>query len=162
MTLLRQFELAVQSSYKSGRMPGFVHLYIGQEAVATGVCAHLRSSDWITSTHRGHGHALAKGEQHPYPRDHPSYVASSQQIVSISNTDLRNGGKWWVEGEINPPLTGLPRNHNAGIERTLYGMLPHYDSMRLIFTNSCASSECGERAEWSYDLWEIRGQLPQW
>lgn len=61
MTLLRQFELAVQSSYKSGRMPGFVHLYIGQEAVATGVCAHLRSSDWITSTHRGHGHALAKG-----------------------------------------------------------------------------------------------------
>jgi 2-oxoisovalerate dehydrogenase E1 component len=61
MLLLRLFELAVQEQYKAGRMPGFVHLYIGQEAVATGVCAHLRRDDWITSTHRGHGHALAKG-----------------------------------------------------------------------------------------------------
>ncbi len=61
MVLLRLFELAVQEQYKAGRMPGFVHLYIGQEAVATGVCSHLRRDDWITSTHRGHGHALAKG-----------------------------------------------------------------------------------------------------
>lgn len=61
MVLLRQFELRVQSEYKQSRMPGFLHLYIGQEAVATGVCAHLRQDDWITSTHRGHGHALAKG-----------------------------------------------------------------------------------------------------
>ncbi|MEO6906536.1 MAG: thiamine pyrophosphate-dependent enzyme [Abditibacteriaceae bacterium] len=61
MLLLRFFELAVQQQYKKGRMPGFVHLYIGQEAVAVGVCAHLRRDDWITSTHRGHGHALAKG-----------------------------------------------------------------------------------------------------
>ncbi len=60
MALLRFFELAVQEQYKNGRMPGFVHLYIGQEAVATGVCSHLRRDDWITSTHRGHGHALAK------------------------------------------------------------------------------------------------------
>ncbi len=61
MVLLRRFELTVQDVYKKGRMPGFLHLYIGQEAVATGVCAHLRREDWITSTHRGHGHALAKG-----------------------------------------------------------------------------------------------------
>jgi 2-oxoisovalerate dehydrogenase E1 component len=61
MTRLRQFELAAQKCYKSGRMPGFIHLYIGQEASAVGVCAHLRPDDWITSTHRGHGHALAKG-----------------------------------------------------------------------------------------------------
>lgn len=61
MVRLRQFELAAQKNYKAGRMPGFIHLYIGEEASATGVCAHLRSDDWITSTHRGHGHALAKG-----------------------------------------------------------------------------------------------------
>ena len=61
MILLRRFELTVQDNYKKGRMPGFLHLYIGQEAVAVGVCAHLRRDDWITSTHRGHGHALAKG-----------------------------------------------------------------------------------------------------
>ena len=61
MVLLRQFELAVQTHFKRGEFPGFIHLYVGQEAVAVGVCAHLRAQDWITSTHRGHGHALAKG-----------------------------------------------------------------------------------------------------
>jgi 2-oxoisovalerate dehydrogenase E1 component len=61
MVLLRQFELAAQARYKAGEMPGFIHLYIGEEAVAAGVCAHLQEADWITSTHRGHGHALAKG-----------------------------------------------------------------------------------------------------
>ena len=61
MVLLRQFELAAQARYKAGEMPGFIHLYIGEEAVAVGVCAHLRDDDWITSTHRGHGHVLAKG-----------------------------------------------------------------------------------------------------
>ena len=61
MVLLRQFELAAQARYKAGEMPGFIHLYIGEEAVAVGVCAHLDDADWITSTHRGHGHALAKG-----------------------------------------------------------------------------------------------------
>lgn len=61
MVLLRQFELAAQACYKRGEMPGFIHLYIGEEAVAVGVCAHLGDKDWITSTHRGHGHALAKG-----------------------------------------------------------------------------------------------------
>ena len=61
MVLLRQFELAAQARYKAGEMPGFIHLYIGEEAVAAGVCAHLDDTDWITSTHRGHGHVLAKG-----------------------------------------------------------------------------------------------------
>src|SRR6266508_3717950 len=44
-----------------GRIPGFVHLYAGEEAVAVGVCAHLEDRDFITSTHRGHGHCIAKG-----------------------------------------------------------------------------------------------------
>ena len=61
MTLLRRFEQAAQIACRTGETPGFLHLYIGEEAVATGVCAHLRPADWITSTHRGHGHALAKG-----------------------------------------------------------------------------------------------------
>jgi 2-oxoisovalerate dehydrogenase E1 component len=61
MTEIRQLELKLQEVYRSGVMPGFIHLYIGEEAVASGVCAHLRRSDYVTSTHRGHGHALAKG-----------------------------------------------------------------------------------------------------
>ena len=61
MVLIRRFELRVQRLYRAGKIPGFIHLYIGQEATATGICAHLDNRDVITSTHRGHGHALAKG-----------------------------------------------------------------------------------------------------
>src|SRR5262245_27532726 len=63
MVLLRRFETAAQVACRKGETPGFLHLYIGEEAVATGVCAHLRRTDWVTSTHRGHGHALAKGSE---------------------------------------------------------------------------------------------------
>lgn len=61
MLEIRQFEVKAQEIYRSGVLPGFIHLYIGEEAVATGVCATLQPNDLIFSTHRGHGHALAKG-----------------------------------------------------------------------------------------------------
>ena len=61
MVRIRVFESRVAELFAEGRLPGFVHTYIGQEAVAAGVCARLRPGDCITSTHRGHGHALAKG-----------------------------------------------------------------------------------------------------
>jgi len=61
MLLIRRMEECLRTEAAAGRLPGAVHLYIGQEAIATGVCAQLRESDWITSTHRGHGHFLAKG-----------------------------------------------------------------------------------------------------
>jgi pyruvate dehydrogenase E1 component alpha subunit len=58
---IRQFEERVRELFANGKVPGFTHLYAGQEAVAVGVCAHLRDQDFITSTHRGHGHCIAKG-----------------------------------------------------------------------------------------------------
>lgn len=61
MFKIRAFEEHVNELYQSAKMPGLAHLYIGQEAVAVGVCAGLRREDYITSTHRGHGHCLAKG-----------------------------------------------------------------------------------------------------
>jgi acetoin:2,6-dichlorophenolindophenol oxidoreductase subunit alpha len=61
MLKIRLFEEQVNELYKSARMPGLAHLYSGEEAVAVGVCAALRRDDYITSTHRGHGHCLAKG-----------------------------------------------------------------------------------------------------
>jgi pyruvate dehydrogenase E1 component alpha subunit len=61
MLRIRTFEERVSSEFAAGNIPGFVHLYIGEEAVATGTCANLRSDDYITSTHRGHGHLIAKG-----------------------------------------------------------------------------------------------------
>jgi len=61
MLRIRIFEERVHALYRSGKMAGLAHLYIGEEAVAVGVCQALRSDDYITSTHRGHGHCLAKG-----------------------------------------------------------------------------------------------------
>ena len=61
MVRIRVFESRVEELFKAGKLPGFVHTYIGQEAIAAGVCAALNRDDYITSTHRGHGHAIAKG-----------------------------------------------------------------------------------------------------
>jgi acetoin:2,6-dichlorophenolindophenol oxidoreductase subunit alpha len=61
MAKIRAFDEQVNELYKSAKMPGLAHLYVGQEAVAVGVCEALRRDDVITSTHRGHGHCLAKG-----------------------------------------------------------------------------------------------------
>lgn len=61
MATIRFFEESIKHDSLAGEIPGFVHLYIGEEAIATGVCAALRSTDLIESTHRGHGHCIAKG-----------------------------------------------------------------------------------------------------
>ncbi len=61
MLKIRHFEDRVKDLFVAGEMPGFVHLYLGQEAVAVGACAPLNDDDYITSTHRGHGHIIAKG-----------------------------------------------------------------------------------------------------
>jgi acetoin:2,6-dichlorophenolindophenol oxidoreductase subunit alpha len=61
MAAIRQFEARVNDLYTRALMPGLAHLYIGEEAVAVGVCEALERTDYITSTHRGHGHCLAKG-----------------------------------------------------------------------------------------------------
>jgi len=61
VVLIRRFEERVGMLFRQGQLPGFVHLYIGQEAIAAGVCTALRDDDYIVSTHRGHGHVIAKG-----------------------------------------------------------------------------------------------------
>ena len=61
MRTIRAFEERVHDEFSGGDIPGFVHLYAGEEASATGVCAHLDQRDAIASTHRGHGHCIAKG-----------------------------------------------------------------------------------------------------
>jgi TPP-dependent pyruvate/acetoin dehydrogenase alpha subunit len=61
MVTIRRFEERVQEEFSKGGIPGFVHLYAGEEASAVGVCSHLGPRDYIASTHRGHGHSIAKG-----------------------------------------------------------------------------------------------------
>jgi 2-oxoisovalerate dehydrogenase E1 component len=66
MLLARRFDECVMELYAAKEIPGFMHLYIGEEAVAAGACAALEREDYITSTHRGHGHCLAKGGDPKY------------------------------------------------------------------------------------------------
>jgi pyruvate dehydrogenase E1 component alpha subunit len=61
MRTIRSFEEKLVELSLGGKLPGFLHLYAGEEAVATGVCMHLRDDDYLASTHRGHGHCIAKG-----------------------------------------------------------------------------------------------------
>jgi len=61
MVAIREFEAQVNELYTRALMPGLAHLYIGEEAVAVGICEALQRTDYVTSTHRGHGHCLAKG-----------------------------------------------------------------------------------------------------
>lgn len=61
MLRIRRFEEKLAQLFKRGELPGFVHLYLGEEAIAVGACSALRPDDRITSTHRGHGHVIAKG-----------------------------------------------------------------------------------------------------
>ena len=61
MVRIRVFETRVTELFTAGELPGFVHTYLGQEAIAAAVCQNLRTDDYITSTHRGHGHTIAKG-----------------------------------------------------------------------------------------------------
>lgn len=66
MVKIRRFDETIIQLYADGEIPGFMHLYIGEEAVAAGICAALHKSDYITSTHRGHGHCIAKGGRLDY------------------------------------------------------------------------------------------------
>ena len=61
MRTIRTFEQTLNELSQAGRVPGFLHLYAGEEAVAVGVCGHLGAHDYVASTHRGHGHSIAKG-----------------------------------------------------------------------------------------------------
>ncbi len=61
MKLIREFEERIREEYQQGKLPGFIHMYRNQEAIAVGACMHLGNDDYIASTHRGHGHCIAKG-----------------------------------------------------------------------------------------------------
>ena len=61
MKLIREFEERIRAEYQQGKLPGFIHMYRAQEAIAVAMCMNLTDQDYIASTHRGHGHCIAKG-----------------------------------------------------------------------------------------------------
>lgn len=97
MVEIRVFEEHANELYQSAKMPGLAHLYIGEEAIAVGVCEALRRDDYITSTHRGHGHCLAKGAKlEPMFSEllgkEPGYCRGKGGSMHIADQDTGNLG----------------------------------------------------------------------
>src|ERR1044071_6128860 len=97
MFKIRAFEEHVNELYQGAKMPGLAHLYIGEEAIAVGVCETLKREDYITSTHRGHGHCLAKGASVDKMfcellGKEPGYCRGKGGSMHIADQDTRNLG----------------------------------------------------------------------
>jgi TPP-dependent pyruvate/acetoin dehydrogenase alpha subunit len=108
MLRIRKFEETAGRLMEDGKIPGALHLYVGEEAVASGVMQHLSNEDWMTSTHRGHGHALAKGgELKPMFAElfgrSTGYCNGKGGSMHISNMDLGMLGANGIVGG-GPPI----------------------------------------------------------
>ncbi len=117
---IRAFESRVEELFADGEMPGFVHLYIGEEAVAAGVCGALDDDDYVTSTHRGHGHCLAKGHE-PGPMmaelygKETGYCGGKGGSMHIADPELGNLGANGIVG------AGIPIGTGAALSSQMRG-----------------------------------------
>ncbi len=120
MQRIRAFEERAQELFADGEIPSTVHLYIGQEAIAAGVCAVLDRDDYITSTHRGHGHCLAKGHEPDRMMaelfgKETGYCGGKGGSMHIASPELGNlGANGVVAG-------GIPIGVGAALSSQLYG-----------------------------------------
>ncbi len=136
MLLIRRFEERVNALFMQGRIPSTLHLYVGEEAVAVGVCSVLRRDDYITSTHRPHGHALAKGVS---PR-----AILAELFAKATGTCQGKGGSMHV-GDINvgmPPaiaIVGAGAPIAAGI--ALSAKMRRSDQVAVCFFGDGAANE---------------------
>ena len=110
MSLIRQFEERLKWLVETGTPVGPVHFYIGQEAVAVGVCAALEDTDWVASTHRGHGHCIAKG------------VAVAPMMAElfgkVSGTNRGKGGSMHIT-DIRKNILGVNPINGAGVAHAI-------------------------------------------
>lgn len=135
MIEIRLFEEKIQDLYARGSIPGSVHLYIGQEAIAAGVCAHLRKEDYITSTHRGHGHLIAKGADLRYMMAElfgrkTGYCKGKGGSMHIADFDLGILGSNGIAGG------GIPIAVGAGLSSKMRGT----DQVTICFFGDGASN----------------------
>jgi TPP-dependent pyruvate/acetoin dehydrogenase alpha subunit len=136
MILIRIFEERVGELYAAKKIPGFLHLYVGEEAVAVGTCANLRKEDWITSTHRGHGHCLAKGGDPKYMMaelfgKNTGYCKGKGGSMHISDFDM---GILCATGIVG---SGLPLATGCGLSAKLRGT----DQVSVCFFGDGASNQ---------------------
>ena len=135
MVRIRRFEERVAREFAEGNIPGSVHSYIGEEAVATGAIAHLRPDDYIMSTHRGHGHLIAKGGQTDRMMAElfakkTGYCQGKGGSMHIANLDIGMLGAAGIVG------AGIPIATGAGLSAKLRGT----DQVTLCFFGDGASN----------------------
>jgi pyruvate dehydrogenase E1 component alpha subunit len=135
MVRIRRFEERVAQEFADGNIPGSVHLYIGEEAVATGAIAHLKKEDYIMSTHRGHGHLIAKGgEPNKMMAEmfakKTGYCLGKGGSMHISSLDIGILGAAGIVG------SGIPIAAGAGLSAKLRGT----DQVTLCFFGDGASN----------------------
>ncbi|HEB31857.1 MAG TPA: thiamine pyrophosphate-dependent dehydrogenase E1 component subunit alpha [Spirochaetes bacterium] len=115
MYLIRHFEIKTKELFAAAKIPGFVHLYAGEEGVAVGVCSALRKDDYIGSTHRGHGHCIAKGGDVKYMMaelygKETGYCKGKGGSMHIADFDLGILGACGIVGGSLPLITGAALN----------------------------------------------------
>jgi len=118
MITIRLFEEKIVDMYARGLVPGLAHLYVGEEAVATGMCGNLRKEDYITSTHRGHGHVIAKGAEPKFMMAElfgkkTGYCKGKGGSMHIADVDIGILGANGIAGG------GLPLAAGAGLSAKL-------------------------------------------
>lgn len=135
MVRIRRFEERVSREFADGNIPGSVHVYIGEEAVATGAIAHLRKDDYIMSTHRGHGHMIAKGGQTDRMMAElfakkTGYCLGKGGSMHIADLDIGMLGAAGIVG------SGIPIATGAGLSAKMRGT----DQVTLCFFGDGASN----------------------
>lgn len=135
MIRIRRFEERVSQEFAAGNIPGSVHVYIGEEAVATGAIARLRTDDYIMSTHRGHGHLIAKGGQtHRMMAElfakKTGYCQGKGGSMHIADLDIGMLGAAGIVG------SGIPIATGAGLSARLRGT----DQVTICFFGDGASN----------------------
>ena len=135
MVRIRRFEERVAREFAEGNIPGSVHSYIGEEAVATGAIAHLRKDDYIMSTHRGHGHMIAKGGQTDRMMAElfakkTGYCLGKGGSMHIADLDIGMLGAAGIVG------SGIPIATGAGLSAKMRGT----DQVTLCFFGDGASN----------------------
>jgi len=135
MVRIRRFEERIAQEFADGNIPGSVHLYIGEEAVATGAIAHLRKDDYIMSTHRGHGHLIAKGGETAKMMAElfakkTGYCLGKGGSMHIANIDIGMLGAAGIVG------SGIPIATGAGLSAKLRGT----DQVTICFFGDGASN----------------------
>lgn len=135
MIKIRKFEERVVDLFAKGKIPGFVHSYLGEEAIAVGACSTLKDTDFITSTHRGHGHLIAKGGNLNYMMAElygkkTGYCKGKGGSMHIADMDLGILGANGIVG------AGLPISIGAGLSAKVRGT----DQVTVCFFGDGASN----------------------